>query len=54
MGIDGLESPYEFDPQEDPEIDDLLQPWPSKTMGRYVHDLTPPYTWVILRGTTAA
>ena len=52
--VDGLEGPYEYDPQVDPEIDDLLQPWPSRTMGRYVHDLTASFTWVILLGSTAA
>jgi hypothetical protein len=49
MGIDGLQGPYDYDPQvEDPPHE------PVNPMGRYVHDLTASFTWVILLGTTAA
>ena len=54
MGIDGLAGPYEFDPQVDPLDDDFLQPWPSRSMGRYAHDLTRSLYEVILQGSTGA
>jgi hypothetical protein len=48
MGIDGLQGPHEYDPEEEPDEMIFFRSQAKRAMGRYAHDLTPSLYMVIL------